>query len=239
MTRKMLLLIPVAFLTVACSDAPRSTAGKTDPEPVVLELYSTEGVSAPRVAVALEELVSGASGSAGSVAPLPNGQVAVAAPASVQDGVARIIERLAEAGPDPSPREVRRIRIQQWLIEAAPAQKTRVPTDLEPLEDLLRPIADSAGPLTFEARDRVEHVTTENNESFVQGRVLETTTRTRTRGDRILIGANIDTPMFGGLRTDLALDSGEQVVLAQIGRPLQADEDGDHLIVFVIRADFL
>jgi hypothetical protein len=69
--------------------------------------------------------------------------------------------------------------------------------------------------------------------------VLETTTRTRTRGDRILIGANIDTPMFGGLRTDLALASGEQVVLAQIGRPLQADEDGDHLIVFVIRADFL
>ncbi|MGK7295208.1 MAG: hypothetical protein ACNS61_05155 [Candidatus Wenzhouxiangella sp. M2_3B_020] len=228
------VFLPIFLLLLASACTPTddvdSTASET--EPFVLELYSTGDASARRVAVALDQLLDEV---LGQVRALPNGQLAVAAPASIQAGVADVIEKLVEAGEPP----IRRIRIRQWLVEGNPADRTEVPDDLAPLAPSLEATAASVGPMTYRSLDKVEHVMLEDTGSAIRGKLLETEVNARTTADRILLDLNVGTPMFGGVRAEIGLDPGEHIVMAQIERPLGSDEKSDSIVVFVVQAEFI
>ena len=233
MTRAFL---PITLLLLASACTPTDHASpsseSSETEPFVLELYSTGDASARHVAVALDQLLDEV---LGQVRALPNGQVAVAAPASIQNGVARVIERLVEAG-EPT---IRRIRVRQWLIEGSPAERTGIPDELTALEPSLQATAESMGAMAFRSLDNVEHVMLEDTGSAIRGKLLETEVDARTTADRIVLDLNVGTPMFGGVRAEIGLDPGEHIVMAQIERPLGSDEKADSIVLFVVQAEFI
>lgn len=232
MVRIALIFTAALFLTACQPDHQSSTSNDSVPGNMTLELYSTGDTSARQVAVALDQLLDGF---LGQVRALPNGQIAVAAPASIQSGVARVIERLAEAGePD-----IRRIRVRQWLIQGNPAAQTEVPDELATLASSLEATAASVGNLDFKILDRSEHVMLEDTASMVQGKLLNTDIDARATADRIQLDLKISTPGLGNVRAEIGVDPGEHIVIAQIDRPLVNEEHADSIVVFVVQADFI
>jgi len=94
MTRIALTALTIVLLT-GCT--PRSStddrAGADTPK---LAVYETESGSAARISMALNELLSGFGDDSrtGNVSVLPNGQIAVSAPASIHPAVERLIQRM-------------------------------------------------------------------------------------------------------------------------------------------------
>jgi hypothetical protein len=232
----LFLLFPAAVLIAACSNEPdpsSGTAGVETEDPLVLKLYETGDASPRNVDEALGFLLSGIEEA--RIRALPNGRVAISAPASAHSGIERMIAALAESG-DAEPRS---IRIHQWLIEGKPADRTTIPERLAPLRDALTELTDAVGPLSLEQLDRTEFVTNENQISNIFGKLLRTNIRAHAAGDALLLDVNVSTPSLGRINTEITVPSGEHVVLAQIQRPLEDEADPDSIIVFVIRADLI
>jgi hypothetical protein len=232
----LFLLFPAAVLIAACSNEPdpsSGTAGVETEDPLVLKLYETGDASPRNVDEALGFLLSGIEEA--RIRALPNGRVAISAPASAHSGIERMIAALAESG-DAEPRS---IRIHQWLIEGKPADRTTIPERLAPLRDALTELTDAVGPLSLEQLDRTEFVTNENQISNITGKLLRTNIRAHAAGDALLLDVNVSTPSLGRINTEITVPSGEHVVLAQIQRPFEDEADPDSIIVFVIRADLI
>lgn len=232
MIRIAFIAIVLLTLTACQPDSEISNSDDSVPGNLTLELYSTGDTSAQRVAFALDQLLDGFLGQARA---LRNGQIAVAAPASIQSGVARVIEQLAEAG-EP---EIRRIRVRQWLIEGNPAGQTKIPDELAALAGPLEATTASVGNLGFRLLDRSEHVMLENTKSTIRGKLLDTNINARATADRIQLDLNIETSLLGGVRAEIGLDPGEHIVMAQIERPLGDEDHADSIVVFVVQADFI
>lgn len=243
MTRMLFLLFPAAVLIAACSNEPdpsSGTAGVETEDPLVLKLYETGDASPRNVDEALGFLLSGIEEA--RIRALPNGRVAISAPASAHSGIERMIAALAESGgalAESGDAEPRSIRIHQWLIEGKPADRTTIPERLAPLRDALTELTDAVGPLSLEQLDRTEFVTNENQISNITGKLLRTNIRAHAAGDALLLDVNVSTPSLGRINTEITVPSGEHVVLAQIQRPLEDEADPDSIIVFVIRADLI
>jgi hypothetical protein len=205
-----------------------------------LKLYETGDASPRNVDEALGFLLSGIEEA--RIRALPNGRVAISAPASAHSGIERMIAALAESGgalAESGDAEPRSIRIHQWLIEGKPADRTTIPERLAPLRDALTELTDAVGPLSLEQLDRTEFVTNENQISNITGKLLRTNIRAHAAGDALLLDVNVGTPSLGRINTEITVPSGEHVVLAQIQRPFEDEADPDSIIVFVIRADLI
>ncbi len=122
-------------------------------DPVVLQTYSVPSEIAHEVQNALAgALWRGETTSPlGRVTALPNGNLLVTAPESVQKGVSRIIHDITENKPGPTPT----IGFEMWVVTAAPGEGSQVPDGLTEVAPALGAIQKAKGPLKFELLEKV------------------------------------------------------------------------------------
>ncbi len=230
---RIAFLICTISLLAACNSQPSDTQATDGQEPPVIKVYPASESMADGIESALRVLLSGGEVRAGAVRALPNGHIAVSAPASMQPGIAELIERIAGSGPMMK----RQVRIKQWLIEGAPAEQTAIPSNLAPLEAELRDFAISAGDMAFQRLDTSQHIMLDGRPSVASSKLLNSSFQTRIEGDRIFVAIITQAPMLRRLETEFSAASGQRQVLAQLERPERDAQE--KIIVFVIQADIL
>lgn len=228
-------LICTVLLLSACNPPPNDSETSRANEPLVLEVYPVGSGMADPIESALRDLLGNDETSMGNVRALPNGNIAVAAPASMQPGIATLIEQIAQSEPE----RTQQIQIRQWLIEATPAAQTNVPETLALLEAELRDFASSAGDMAFERLDTSQHIMLNAKFSNLSSKLLHSSVQARIEGERILADVNTRAPMMGRVNTEFSVESGQSLVVAQMGKPGGEQEETDKLVIFVFQAEIL
>lgn len=228
-------LIGFVLLLAACNPLPNDSEKNDAPDPLVLEMYPADSGIADRIESDLGYLLSSGEDGVGKVATLPNGHIAVAAPASMQSGIATLIEQITESGPE----RPKQVRIRQWLIEGTAAPQTSIPPTLASLEAELRDFTSSAGKMAFERLDTSQHIMLDGKHSNLSSRLLNSSLQTRIEAGRILADVNTSAPMLGRINTEVSVESGQRLVIAQVGKPDGEGEETEKLIIFVFQAEIL
>jgi len=234
MIRTAFLICTVLLLT-ACNPPPNHSGTDRVDEPLVLEVYPVGSGMADPIESALRALLGNDETSVGNVRALPNGNIAVAAPASMQPGIGTLIEQLAESGPA----ETHQVRINQWLIEGTAAEQTSIPSNLASLEAELRDVASSTGDMVFERLDTSQHITLDGKHSNFAGKLLNSSLKTRIEDGIVLVDINTSAPMLGRVNSKFSVKSGRSLVIAQLGKRESEDQEADKLVIFIFQAEIL
>jgi len=229
------LLIGTLVLLAGCNRPPNDPESGQAHDPLVLEVYPAGPGMAERIESSLAYLLSGRDTRVGRVTTLPNGHIAVSAPASMQSGIAALIDEIVDTGPAAT----RQVRIRQWLIEATAAEQTSVPDNLASLEAELRDFTSSVGAMTFERLDRAEHVMRDGKRSILESKLLNSSFSTRIQGDRILVDVHTSAPMLGRLNTEFSAQTGQNLIMAQLEKVESDEQAAGSMILFVVRAEIL
>lgn len=232
---RIAFLICSILLLAACNPPPNDSEATDRREPLVLEVYPVSRGMADQIESSLGFLLSGDEVGSSRVRTLPNGHIAVSAPASMQPGIATLIEQISESGPVVK----RQVRIRQWLIQGAPAEETTIPSNLASLEAELRDFASSAGDMAFERLDTAQHIMLDGKRSNVSSKLLNSSLRTRIEGDRVLVDINTRAPMLGRLDTEFSAAPGQSLVMAKLEKPGNEGQESDKIVIFVIQANIL
>lgn len=228
-------LIFTILLLAACNPLPDGSEATSVREPLVVDVYSVAPGMGDQIESSLGYLLSGGENGTGKVTTLPNGHIAVSAPESMQPGIAELVKKIAESGPV----ETRQVRIRQWLIEGSPAEQTTFPETLASLEAELRDLAATAGNMAFERLDTSQHIVLDGKHSNLTSKLLNSSLRARIEAGRILADVSTRAPRLGRVNTEFSVESGQRLVLAQVGKPDAEGEDTDKLIIFVFQAEIL
>lgn len=223
MIRTAFLVIVLLTLT-ACQSDTEVPDNNAVPGNLKIEIYSTGETPVDEVEEHIKALFP-----SGNVRALPNGRIAVAAPAPQQPSIGELIKQLSKAEP------ARQVRVRQWLIEATPSDQVAVPDNLSTLEEPLLDTAKVIGPMAFERIEQVEFLGLEGRRATVAGKAMQISTWVQLEGDRIELGTETSTNPYGSfLETNISMASGERVVMGLVEHP-----DGDSMLLFVIHAEIL
>jgi len=234
MIRASFLVLMILFLA-ACNPLPDNSGDGDSQQPLVLEVYAVSGGMAEPIESALRVLLADGENGVGNVRAMPNGNIAVAAPASMQAGIAKLIEQIAESGPEPT----QQVQIRLWLIEGTAAEQTSIPSNLASLEAELRDVASSAGDMAFERLDTSQHITLDGKHSNFSGKLLNSSLRTRIENERVLVDINASAPMLGRVNTEFSVESGQSLVIAQLGKRENESQEAEKLVIFIFKAEIL
>jgi len=229
------ILIGTLVLLAGCNRPPNDPESGQAHDPLVLEVYPAGPGMAERIESSLAYLLSGRDNRIGRVTTLPNGHIAVSAPASMQPGIAALIEEIVDTGPVAT----RQVRIRQWLIEATAAEQTRVPANLASLEAELRDFASSVGAMAFERLDQAEHVMLDGRSSNLESKLLDSSVATRIQGERILLELSTRAPLLGRLNTEFSARNGQNLIMAQLEKAESDEQANGSMILFVVQAEIL
>lgn len=191
-------------------------------DPVVLQTYAVP----PEIAEEVRNALSGAlwrgqnDPPIGQVTLMPNGSLVVTAPASVQEGVGRIIHDITENRPGPTPS----IRFDLWVVAASPGEGTQASDALEEVAPALEVIRKAKGPLEFELVEKLSTVArTGRDDSSVRGARASMQVRASLRtaeDNQQVVAAKLRTGV-GGFGWDSSLEAqaemrpGELLVVGQ------------------------
>jgi len=228
MTRTAFLAIVLLTLTACESDrdVPDSNPGSV-PGNLRIEVYSTGETPVAEVERHLKAVFP-----SGNYRALPNGRIAVAASVSQQPSIGKLIEQLGKTEPEPPSQ----IRIRQWLVEATPADDVMVPENLLSLEKALTDTTTLIGPLSFRRLEQVEFRVLEGQQGRISGKMLEVSADVRQIvSDTILLRMRINSrPIDSYLETDMAITSGERIVMGMVEHP-----DQEAMLLLVLEAEIL
>jgi len=135
--RQALLALAAGLSITACVPPPHATA-PTETAPPELELvtYQVDPSQTAKVQAILRRVFSGVGEVHGTLSEAPGGRIAVLAPATVHEGVARLVADIGQnTEPDPAPANV---RFTYWMVGGSPAD-----TDTGPLPVALKPVSDT------------------------------------------------------------------------------------------------
>src|SRR6056297_3595854 len=225
-------LICTVLILAACNPLSDDSEATSAHEPLVLEVYPVASGMADQIESSLGFLLSGGESGTGRVSILPNGHIAVAAPES---GIAALIKKIAESGPV----ETRQVRIRQWLIEGSSSGQTTIPENLATLEVELLDFAAAAGNMAFERLDTSQHIMLDGKHSNLTSKLLNSSLQARIEAGRILADVSTRAPMLGRVSTEFSVESGQSLVVAQIGKPVGEGEQAEKLIIFAFQAEIL
>jgi len=228
-------LICTVLILAACNPLSDDSEATSAHEPLVLEVYPVASGMADQIESSLGFLLSGGESGTGRVSILPNGHIAVAAPESMQPGIAALIKKIAESGPV----ETRQVRIRQWLIEGSSSGQTTIPENLATLEVELLDFAAAAGNMAFERLDTSQHIMLDGKHSNLTSKLLNSSLQARIEAGRILADVSTRAPMLGRVSTEFSVESGQSLVVAQIGKPVGEGEQAEKLIIFAFQAEIL
>lgn len=215
----------VVFLTLtACQSDTQIPDNNAVPENLKIEIYSTGETPVDEVEEHIKALFP-----SGNVRSLPNGRIAVAAPAPQQPSIGELIKQLSKAEP------ARQVRVRQWLIKATPSDQVAIPDNLTTLEEPLLDTAEVSGPAAFERIEMVEFQGLEGRRTTVIGKAMQIAIFVRLEGNRIELRTQTNTKPYNSvLETNITLVSGEPIVMG-----LVENADGDSMLLFVIEAEIL
>lgn len=228
MIRGAILVIALLTLTACHPDReiPDDNSASVSPN-LRIEVYSTGEAPVTEVERHLMALYP-----SGNYRELPNGRIAVAAPLSQQASIAKLIDQLTSTRSEP-PTE---IRLRQWLVEATPADSPMIPENLVSIKDALTDTTALTGPMSFNRLEQVEFRVIEGRKGRIGGKILDVSAGVRQIvSDTILLNMNVNsrsTRIF--LETDMAIDSGEHVVMGMVEHP-----DHEAILLLVLEAEIL
>lgn len=229
---KYALLSLLLFAATACA---RDSAEIPDHNPTLIVTYEVPEATEYEVESVINSILGvGEDGERiGRARVLPNNLVVVSAPAAVHPGIDRFIKQLW----DKPIASTQRIRIHYWLVRGTPGSG-QVDDSLSDIETALNDLASTAGPMHFERLDYVQHALRSGAHAGVEGGEINGNVEAAARGDRIALDLNLAAPTIrSSVRTQMDLNNGETVVLAQMGGQTRDGENPDAVHVFVIRAE--
>jgi len=228
MIRTVILVSALVILTACQSerDVSDSDPGSV-PGSLRIEVYSTGETPVADVERHLKAVFP-----SGNYRALPNGRIAVAASVSQQPSIGNLIEQLGKTEPEPPSQ----IRIRQWLVEATPTDNVMVPESLVSLEKALTDTTALTGPLSFRRLEQVEFRVLEGRKGRISGKMLDVSANVRQIvSDTILLRMTINSrPIDSYLETDMAIDSGERIVMGMVEHP-----DQEAMLLLVLEAEIL
>lgn len=228
MIRTVILVSALVILTACQSerDVSDSDPGSV-PGSLRIEVYSTGETPVADVERHLKAVFP-----SGNYRALPNGRIAVAASVSQQPSIGKLIEQLGKTEPEPPSQ----IRIRQWLVEATPTDNVMVPESLVSLEKALTDTTALTGPLSFRRLEQVEFRVLEGRKGRISGKMLDVSANVRQIvSDTILLRMTINSrPIDSYLETDMAIDSGERIVMGMVEHP-----DQEAMLLLVLEAEIL
>lgn len=222
--------VVTALLTLtACQpdrDVPDGDPGSV-PGSLRIEVYSTGETPVAEVERHLKAVFP-----SGNYRALPNGRIAVAASVSQQPSIGKLIEQLGKTEPEPPSQ----IRIRQWLVEATPADDVTVSENLVSIEKALTDTTALTGPLSFRRLEQVEFRVLEGRGGRITGKMLDVSANVRQIvSDTILLRMTINSrPIDSYLETDMAITSGERIVMGMVEHPEQ-----EAMLLLVLEAEIL
>ena len=216
----------LALLTLAaCQHETHVPDNNSVPGNLKIEIYSTGETPVEEIERHIEALFP-----SGNVRALPNGRIAVAAPAPQQPSIGELIKQLGKAEPEPA----RQVRVRQWLVEGTPSDQVAIPDNLSTLEKPLLDTAELAGPMTFERLEMIEFQVLEQRRAKAKGEIMQTSVLVQIEADTIQLRTDTLTGIGSGLETDITLASGERIVMGMVG-----NRDDDSMLLFIIQAEIL
>jgi hypothetical protein len=212
-------------------------------EPVMLQGYDVPPEIAEEVRAALASALSTRDKNAaplGQVSALPNGQLLVTAPASVQAGVKRLLLDISERKPGPTPT----IGFDVWVVKATAASATSPSGALTEIEPALAVIRKSQGSRNFEVLEKLSTQARPGREaSNVSGAMMQAEIRATLRkidATQSLVAAKINvsvSPSAGShahLEAQAELRPGELLVIGQSALP--GRDASKAQIYYIVRA---
>lgn len=214
----IIALFIACLIAAAACNAPQMPTLPTPPSPpsppLVLRSYKAPEGQEERLTATLRELIARGDDAQGRVVRGPNAQILVAAPESLQGGVASLLQEISSAA-QAAPRT---IQLRYWLVLGQPAASPapRGPR-LQELAAALDGVVEAEGPMRFTLLEKLTLQSMDGEFARAQGRLLETEHNAAAASEGVL--ANIDLEVTGGhkLQTRVALQPGQTVVLSQSG----------------------
>lgn len=230
-------LLVLVILIASCQQHSDAPSEGSSPDQQVLRVYRAPSDQADEIGYSLKLLLSGREQdpNVGSAMAFPNGQIAVRAPASMHSNIESLIEQHIESKSETG----RQVRIRQWLIEGTTADRTVVPDSLSFLEQELRDTAQAIGDMEFKRLETIEHVTTGQGNSRLSGKLLDTSMQSEISGDIVLLQLQVRTAATGSMSTNVRIESGQNLVFAQVEKDGSGDSPSGKIIVFAIQATIL
>ena len=239
MKRTLVLLVLASATAVGCGVGPADIPS-ADPH---LRSYSVPHDLATEVRNALQEALRSPEGqpSRGRASLAPGGRLMVLAPPLAHTGVEDLFASLEEAEPPPKPST---IEITYWIVagRAAEGRKPVIPNALKEVESVLNSTAAALGQQEFGLIERLQLSSRSDARAFTTGAFMSVVQRAYPAGGQIVAHLEINPTGRASLETEVKIDDGQTVVLAQtsIGSEghLHTDwpaEDGD-IVLYIIRA---
>lgn len=213
-------------------------------DPVVLQTYSVPAEIGQEVRNALAGALWRGDTTAplGHVTALPNGDLLVAAPESVQRGVDRIIRDVTKNKPGPTPT----IGFEMWVVTAAPGDDVQPSEALSEVAPALEAISKAKGALRFELLEKVSTTTRSgDSQSQVSGARanmgVKASLRTTSENQQV-IAAELQLAVNGfgwssSLRAQSEMRPGELLVVGQSALGAQPNTPpSNKQIYYIVRA---
>jgi hypothetical protein len=233
--RYFIYLLMLVSLTACSSDQP-AQVDSSEKNPTIIVTYAVApGTENQMESVINSLLVVGGDGDRiGRARVLPNRMVVVSAPAAVHTGIAALIEKMNDVPSESS----QRIRMHYWLVRGIPNSDSLVPDSLAEIAAALTDTSATAGAMHFEKLDYVQHSLRSGARATVSGGVLRGMVEAATVSGRLSLNLELAAPVTSSeLRTEMDLESGETIVLAQMGSPMEDESGRNSVQLFVIRAE--
>lgn len=183
------------FLVVCwgCGNGDDHSNGEPPP---LLRAYEVTPELAPELTTILNELLWRSEGipPAGRVRLSPSGQLLVAAPESVHDGIEEIIAKMETAPQDPAPM----IAITYWIVAGHPTGETTWSPRLREVEQALETVTSAEGSMTFDLIEKVELHSLSGESGSTESRLYRIDQKATARGDRVFSNLQIKGKYQGG-----------------------------------------
>ncbi len=200
-----------------------SLADKPD-QGLVLRSYDVPPELAPEMSSILNGILEGEKG---RVKLGPNGQLVVAAPESIQEGIAELIAEMNVDAPQPPPM----ITITYWAVVGQPASETATSANLQEIESALATIAEADGAASFGLLEKLRLRSLSGESGEAKGQQLRVRQRASTQAGRVIAELNLSG--VGNFETTVNIEPDQLLVLGQTMMPgaKTADEARLYLVV--------
>ena len=231
------VLVLLMLFFVLSSNRAEDSGTKGEP-PLVLRSYSV----APELGTELTTIINGVLRRGDEMPPVgrvtlgPGGQLIVAAPEEIHEGIEKMLGDIKSATPEPPPM----IKITYWIMAGSPVEKTRWPSRLKELEPALESIVSAEGPTAFTLVEKSQIYSLSGEQGKIETRLFWIRQTATARESQILASINLNDRGIGGgdIDTRVNLSPGQLLVLGQSALPesIGGREDTNSSLYIIVRA---
>lgn len=231
----VLILLMLFIISWGCGSGNSGTEGE---KPLVLRSYEI----APELGTELSTILNGVLDRGEETPPVgrvelgPGGQLIVAAPEDIHQGIEKMLDDIKNAMPEPPPM----ITTTYWIMAGSPAEETIWPSRLEELGLALGSIASADGPTDFTLLEKAQLHSLSGEKGMAVTRLFRIEQRATSREGQIFASLRLTPRSIGGgdIDTRVNLRPDQLLVLGQSALPKQrgGQDDTDSSLYIIVRA---